>query len=118
MTKQAAASPPTIYLPPEDVRTELLHESPRSTFCEWKGAARYFTLRASGRESRDAAWSYPEPRPAFAELRGRIAFYPGRVDACFLDDERVRPQPGGFYGGWITREIKGPFKGEPGTEGW
>jgi uncharacterized protein (DUF427 family) len=112
------ASPPTVYLPPEDVRTDLLRESPRHTFCEWKGAARYYTLRVGDRESRDAAWSYPEPHAPFEALRGWIAFYPGRVDACWMDDERVRPQPGAFYGGWITRGIKGPFKGEPGTEGW
>ena len=112
------ASPPTVYIPPEDVRTAFLLASDRRTFCEWKGEASYFTLRVGEHVSRNAAWSYPEPRPGFEALRGWIAFYPGRVDACFVDDERVSPQPGGFYGGWITRGIKGPFKGEPGTEGW
>jgi uncharacterized protein (DUF427 family) len=112
------AGPPTIYVPPEDVRMELLEPSAQGSFCEWKGAARYFSVRVGERLARDAAWSYPEPRPPYEALRDRLAFYPGRVDACFLADERVEPQPGRFYGGWITREIRGPFKGEPGSEGW
>jgi uncharacterized protein (DUF427 family) len=113
------ASPPTIYIPAGDVRTELLAES-RSphTYCEWKGRAHYFDLEAAGERSEAAAWHYPEPRDAYAELRGHIAFYAGRVDAAYLDDERVRPQGGSFYGGWVTDEIEGPYKGEPGTEGW
>ena len=113
------ASPPTVYVPAEDVRTDLLTEvAAKHTFCEWKGQAGYFDLEAGGRRSEAAAWYYPEPREAFAALKDHIAFYAGRVDAAYLGDERVRPQGGAFYGGWVTDEIEGPFKGEPGTEGW
>jgi hypothetical protein len=75
-------------------------------------------VSAGGRTERAAAWTYPDPAPGFAALRGHVAFYPGRMDACLLDDERVRPQPGDFYGGWITADVAGPFKGAPGTAGW
>lgn len=112
------ASPPAYYLPPQDVRRDLLEPAAGRSFCEWKGAARYWTLRAGGRASEKAAWSYPEPEPEFAALRDHLAFFAGRVDACFVGDERVTPQPGGFYGGWVTSRVVGPFKGEPGTEGW
>ena len=113
------ASPPTIYVPVADVRTDLLTEMPaKHSFCEWKGQASYFDLVLEGERVEAIAWHYPEPRDAFAALRDHIAFYPGRVDACFLGDEQVRPQGGRFYGGWVTDEIEGPFKGEPGTEGW
>jgi uncharacterized protein (DUF427 family) len=112
------SSPPTFYLPPEDVRTDLLTPETRETFCEWKGTARYWRLRVEARTSPSAAWGYPEPDPAFAELRDRLAFFAGRVDACCVGGERVQAQPGEFYGGWVTSEIVGPFKGEQGTEGW
>ena len=113
------ASPPTVYVPEGDVRTDLLRESEApDTVCEWKGRARYLDLETEAGPARAIAWTYPDPRDAYAELRGHVAFYAGRVDACYLDDERVRPQPGAFYGGWITDEIAGPYKGEPGTEGW
>ena len=113
------ASPPTFYVPREDVRMELLSDAPgEHTFCEWKGRASYLHAEAGSSRADRAAWFYPEPRPDFAELDGHIAFYAGRVDACYLDDERVRPQRGSFYGGWVTDEIEGPYKGEPGTEGW
>ena len=113
------ASPPTIYVPSDDVRADLLVEIPdRHTQCEWKGRASYFHVEAGGERAEAAAWTYKEPRDAFADLRDHFAFYPGRVDAAHLDDERVRPQSGSFYGGWITDEIEGPFKGDPGTEGW
>lgn len=111
------ASPPTIYLPPEDVRTELLEVAQGHTVCEWKGQATYFDVVGDQGRAERAAWTYPDPKDAYAELRDQIAFYPGRVE-CYLDDERVRPQGGEFYGGWVTAEIVGPFKGEPGTEGW
>jgi uncharacterized protein (DUF427 family) len=111
------ASPPTIYVPPEDVRTDLLRPTRRSSACEWKGAARYWDVVTGGRTVREAAWGYPDPVAAYAALRDHLAFYPGRL-ACFLDAERVRPQDGDFYGGWITDEIQGPFKGAPGTLGW
>ncbi len=102
--------PPVWYIPPEDVRMDLLDNSETRTFCEWKGTASYWTLRAGGRTVEDVAWSYEQPIPAFESLRSYLAFYPSRVDACFIDDERVTPQPGSFYGGWITSEIVGPFK--------
>jgi uncharacterized protein (DUF427 family) len=110
--------PPVYYVPIEDVRRELLRRSDRASFCEWKGRAGYYTVAVGGREAPDAAWYYPEPTPAFAPIRGHVAFYPSRMDACYLDDERVEAQEGDFYGGWITSEIVGPFKGGPGTRGW
>jgi uncharacterized protein (DUF427 family) len=112
------ASPPTYYLPPEGVGMAYLEPSSRTTMCEWKGQARYWNVRVGERVARNAAWSYPQPWPGYEEIQDCIAFYPGRMDACTLDDQRVVPQPGEFYGGWITPEIVGPFKGEPGTEGW
>jgi uncharacterized protein (DUF427 family) len=113
------AGAPVYYIPPEDVRMELLSpaEGPGS-YCEWKGAARYFDVEVAGTRVARAAWSYPDPNPPYAAIRDHLGFYAGRIDACYVDDERVTPQPGGFYGGWITHEIVGPFKGEPGTEGW
>jgi uncharacterized protein (DUF427 family) len=113
------ASPPTIYVPAADVRTDLLtRREDHSSFCEWKGAATYFDLVVDGLTAEAAAWTYLDPRPAYARLAGHYAFYPGRVDAAWLGDERVKPQGGSFYGGWVTSEIRGPWKGEPGTEGW
>jgi uncharacterized protein (DUF427 family) len=111
------ASPPTIYMPPEDVDAELLEPTEGHTVCEWKGRASYFDVADEGGRAERAAWTYGEPKDAYLELRNWIAFYPGRVE-CYLDEERVRPQPGDFYGGWITDEIVGPYKGEPGSEGW
>jgi uncharacterized protein (DUF427 family) len=112
------ASPPTVYVPREDLAEELLDRAEGGgTVCEWKGQARYHDVVADGRRAQRAAWEYPDPRPGFEILRGHLAFYPGRV-ACFLGDERVRPQEGGFYGGWITDDIRGPFKGAAGTLGW
>ena len=111
--------PPTIYIPPEDVRSELLVASAqRGTVCEWKGRARYFDAVVGGRHVRAVGWSYPDPTAAYAGLRDHVAFYPGRVDAAWVGDERVQAQAGDFYGGWITAEIRGPFKGPPGTFGW
>jgi uncharacterized protein (DUF427 family) len=110
------ASPPTFYLPPDCVQWDRLAPAEGSSRCEWKGEARYWRL-AEQAEGEPVAWSYAEPFPEYAALRDHLAFYPGRV-ACFVDGERVRPQPGGFYGGWITDEVVGPFKGEPGTGDW
>jgi uncharacterized protein (DUF427 family) len=112
------ASPPTFYIPPADVRLDLLVPETRHTVCEWKGEAAYWTVRAGGRTMPSAAWSYPRPRPAFEAIRDHLAFYAGRVDEAWVDEERVRPQAGDFYGGWVTSEIVGPFKGDPGTLGW
>lgn len=112
------ASPPTYYVPPDDARMDLLTPSAHTSFCEWKGSARYWALRVGERVVPEAAWSYPRPEPEFAEIRDHLAFYPGRVDACFVGEHRVTPQPGSFYGGWVTPDVVGPFKGEPGSEGW
>lgn len=107
------ASPPTFYVPLADVAPNLLAPAAGSSWCEWKGRARYWSLGGG-----DAvAWSYEAPNPRYDALRGHVAFYPARV-ACFVGGARVEPQPGGFYGGWITPEIVGPWKGDPGTEGW
>ena len=111
------ASPPTVYLPRKDVAVELLEPAAGHTVCEWKGQASYFDLVVDGKRAERAAWTYTNPKPDYEELRDLIAFYPGRVE-CYLDQERVRPQAGDFYGGWITDEIVGPSKGEAGTEGW
>ncbi len=110
--------PPVFYLPQADVATELLRPADGSTLCEWKGRAQYWDVEADGRFSVRAAWSYPEPLPGYRELRGHLAFYPGRVERCTVAGEVVRPQEGGFYGGWITEEITGPFKGPSSTAGW
>jgi uncharacterized protein (DUF427 family) len=110
--------PPVYYIPPEDVRSEFLRPSPRRTWCEFKGEAAYYDLAVGGREVREAAWYYPEPNARFAALRDHVAFYPGRVDTASVDGERVVAQAGDFYGGWVTADIQGPFKGGPGTAGW
>jgi len=110
--------PPTYYIPPEDVAMHLLRPNGRRSFCEWKGEARYFDVVVGDRVASAAAWSYTEPTEGFRSLRGFLAFYPAMMDSCYVDDELVRPQPGRFYGGWITSKFTGPFKGEPGTETW
>ncbi|KQT85431.1 DUF427 domain-containing protein [Aurantimonas sp. Leaf443] len=110
--------PPTYYFPPCDVAPGALTPNARRSICEWKGAARYFDVHVAGETFRDAAWSYPDPTPGFAALTDFVAFYPRLFDGCFVDGERAEPQAGGFYGGWITRDLAGPFKGGPGTMGW
>ena len=97
---------------------EYLREAPGSSFCEWKGAARYYSVSVNDRQIDRVAWYYPDPVPAFSALRDYVAFYAGPMDACYVGDEKVEPQPGEFYGGWITSDIVGPFKGEPGSHGW
>ena len=109
------ASPPTFYLPPDDVDESKLVVVPGGSWCEWKGEARYFAPASHPRQP--VAWCYPAPTPAFEAIAGWLSFYPGRVE-CRVDGERVRPQDGGFYGGWVTDEIVGPWKGEHGTGGW
>lgn len=111
------ASPPTFYLPFEDIVPGLLVPSAGSSYCEWKGRARYWSVRAGERTFERVGWSYPEPLPGFEAIAQSVAFYATTLE-CFVGGERVQPQPGGFYGGWITREVVGPFKGEPGTLGW
>jgi uncharacterized protein (DUF427 family) len=109
--------PPTIYIPAGDIS----HVEPsrrRGTLCEWKGRAVYWDVVVGERRSEAAAWSYPDPVPAYAALRDHLCFYPSRVDECRLGDELVQAQEGDFYGGWITGGLRGPFKGAPGTLGW
>ena len=110
--------PPTYYLPPDAFAPGSLLRSARSSFCEWKGTASYLALRAGDRTAQDCAWTYATPTAGFEPIRDHIAVYPAAMDACFVGDEAVRPQPGGFYGGWITRNLVGPFKGGAGTAGW
>lgn len=105
--------PPTYYLPPEAVRLELLEPAAGRSFCEWKGVARYYSIVVSDQRLERAVWSYPEPTAAFAALAGWFALYPALMDGCWVEGERVQPQPGGFYGGWITSAVQGPFKGDP-----
>ncbi len=110
--------PPVYYIPPEDIKMEHLKLAEGASLCEWKGRARYYDVSAGGRKEELAAWFYPDPTASFAELRDHVAFYPSKMDACWVDGERVGAQPGDFYGGWITPEIVGPFKGASGTWGW
>ena len=110
--------PPSFYLPMDAFTPGSLVPTARGSFCEWKGHASYWTVQAGGKVARDAAWGYPDPSPAFLPIRGHVALYAGMMDACFVGDEQVTPQEGGFYGGWITSELVGLFKGGPGTNGW
>ncbi|BCX12563.1 MAG: hypothetical protein KatS3mg067_1501 [Thermosynechococcus sp.] len=110
--------PPVYYFPPEDVQLQYLVPSARQTFCEWKGQGAYYHVKVGDRQAANAAWFYPKPTPAFAPIRHYIAFYAALMDECTVDGVVVIPQPGAFYGGWITPEIVGPFKGAPGTWAW
>ncbi len=110
--------PPSWYLPPGAFAEGVLEPVARRSFCEWKGTARYFDVVAGGKRASAAAWCYPEPSPPFAGMAGYVSVYPALMDACFIDGERVMPQAGRFYGGLITPDVVGPFKGEPGTEFW
>jgi uncharacterized protein (DUF427 family) len=110
--------PPNYYFPRSDIDSDALEADAGSSWCEWKGEAHYYTVRGGDRIAPHAAWSYANPTAAYGSLTGMVAFYPALTDACFVDDELVRPQPGGFYGGWITRDVVGPFKGTPGTNWW
>lgn len=110
------ASPPTFYIPAADVNIDMLMPVSGRSMCEWKGAAQYWGLKLSPKAAA-IGWNYPHPTDRFAGLKGAFSFYPGLVE-CYVAGERVRPQPGGFYGGWITDEIVGPVKGDPGTGHW
>jgi uncharacterized protein (DUF427 family) len=112
------AGPPTFYIPPRNVRVELMKPLPGTSICEWKGPAQYWTIETSTSAREAIAWSYPTAQAPYDTISGYFSFYPGRIE-CFVDGERVRPQPGYFYGGWITDEIVGPWKGgDSGTEWW
>lgn len=110
--------PPVFYFPPDDVRMEFFTENVNSSFCEWKGAANYYDLTVGEKFIKNAAWFYKNPTKNFAEIKDYLAFYPSKMDACYVDGELVEAQDGDFYGGWITKEIVGPFKGGAGTFGW
>jgi uncharacterized protein (DUF427 family) len=110
--------PPTIYIPPSDVAPGCIQAAGGRSYCEWKGIAVYFDVVAGGRREQRAAWAYPAPAAPYEALRDHVALYPGRMDACWLDEELVRSQPGDFYGGWISRDLRGPFKGAAGTRHW
>ena len=110
--------PPVHYVPLADVAEGALRPSARRSWCEWKGEAAYFDVVGLGRTEEAVAWTYPDPTAAFSQLVDHVAFYPGRMDACWLDGEQVTAQPGDFYGGWLTSKVVGPFKGDPGTWGW
>ena len=110
--------PPTYYLPPNDILEGVLCSPAVTSLCEWKGRATAWDVVVAPHRAKRAAWSYAHPTPAFAPIAHYVAFYAGAMDACRVGGERVTPQPGGFYGGWITPQIVGPFKGEPGTMGW
>jgi uncharacterized protein (DUF427 family) len=110
--------PPSYYIPLPDIMPGALQPSTQRSFCEWKGDAAYFDLVVDGARLRNVAWSYPDPSPDFRVLRNHVAFYAGALDECFVDGERAIPQPGAFYGGWITSHVAGPFKGMPGSRFW
>ncbi|MDF0556239.1 DUF427 domain-containing protein [Kamptonema sp. UHCC 0994] len=110
--------PPFYYIPPSDIQMTNLLKTSRTSWCEWKGQAGYYAINVGNKQVPDAAWFYPNPIPAFESIKDYVAFYPGLMDACYVDGELVQPQLGDFYGGWITKDIVGPFKGGPGTWGW
>ncbi len=110
--------PPTYYIPPADLQLAHLIRTARSSMCEWKGSAAYYTVRVGERVVENAAWFYPRPTAAFAPIKEHVAFYASLMDECYVGDERVQAQPGDFYGGWVTSSVVGPFKGDPGTGGW
>ncbi len=110
--------PPTYYLPPGAWAAGSLEPAGGTSFCEWKGGATYWTVIGGDRREEAAAWSYPDPTPAFEPLRHHVAVYCARTDRCTVDGEVASPQPGGFYGGWVTSRVVGPFKGVPGSWAW
>jgi uncharacterized protein (DUF427 family) len=110
--------PPSYYFPREDVEMAFLSPSANRSFCEWKGDANYFDVAVKGEILRDIAWTYQQPTVPFVILQGHIAFYAAPFDSCYVDGEKALPQPGGFYGGWITSKLAGPFKGIPGSRFW
>ena len=107
------AHPPVYYLPLEEIKGKYLQASSQRTWCEWKGEAYYYDIVVGDTISKNAAWYYPNPAPDFDEIREYVAFYAGKMEACYVGEELVEPQAGDFYGGWITSTIEGPFKGGP-----
>lgn len=111
--------PPTYYIPPNDINRELLLPRFNTSFCEFKGTASYYGLYVDDEQNVPiAGWYYINPSPGFEPIKLHVAFYAQYMDACYVDGELVKPQPGGFYGGWVTSDVVGPFKGDPGTDYW
>lgn len=111
--------PPVYYIPPKDIQTECLQPGTANrSFCEWKGFAHYYNVVVGDKQVINAAWYYAQPNPLYAEIKNYVAFYSSKMDACYVDSEKVMSQAGDFYGGWITSDIVGPFKGEAGSWGW
>jgi uncharacterized protein (DUF427 family) len=110
--------PPVYYIPPEDIQLEHLVETSRKTWCEWKGSCLYYNVTVGDKQEAYGAWRYFMPTQNFLAIKEYFSFYASKMDACYVDEELVQPQPGDFYGGWITRDLVGPFKGAPGTMGW
>ena len=111
--------PPVYYIPPTETKIEYLHKAnTQRSFCEWKGFANYYDLIIGDKKISNVAWYYPHPTEGFAPIANYVAFYPSKMDACYVDGELVKAQAGDFYGGWITSDIVGPFKGSPGSWGW
>ena len=110
--------PPVYYIPPEDIKMDYLISTARASWCEWKGKAAYYTISVESKQVENAAWYYAQPEPNFRPIKRFVAFYPSLMDACYVDGEKVQGQAGDFYGGWVTNDIIGPFKGEPGTMWW
>lgn len=112
------SGPPVYYIPPEDVKMEYFTPTDHHSYCEWKGVASYYTITVGNTTVANGAWYYPQPTSGYEGIAHYPAFYPGKMDVCYVDGEKVQPQDGDFYGGWITSEIVGPFKGAPGTLDW
>lgn len=110
--------PPVYYIPPADIKMDYLSLTTQHSVCEFKGQASYYNIRAGDKAAAYVAWYYPRPQPGYEVITNYVAFYPSKVDACYVDDEQAQPQEGDFYGGWITNAIVGPFKGGVGTMGW
>ena len=110
--------PPSYYLPPSDIKKEYLTRASGSSLCEWKGQATYYSVRVGDKKAVRAAWCYHNPTREFWDVKDYVAFYPAPMDSCTVNGETVVPQPGCFYGGWITDDVVGPFKGESGSWGW
>lgn len=110
--------PPVYYIPAEDVRMAYLTPAGGGSWCEWKGKAAYYHVAVGEKMAEKAAWAYPRTTPGFKAMENHVAFYAWAMERCLVDGELVQPQPGNFYGGWITSDIVGPFKGSPGTMGW
>jgi uncharacterized protein (DUF427 family) len=116
--------PPVYYIPQQDIQMEFLSGSGHTSHCEWKGRASHYDIATNDeitgeeKSEKGAAWHYPDPVAAFEGLKDHVAFYPSKMDGCWVGGEKVEAQEGDFYGGWITPDIVGPFKGAPGTWGW